>query len=284
MHTTALAVATLALANPFPAPAQPLITPGAGLLAVPAPGLAPRQQFSLTGSRAKSVSCMSEYLSLAQDAPTPTDGDLFTLLRSIGESFAVTATAGIDDSLTTLCAASASITPPASLSSAYDSYTSEVHSWASSVADEARSIASECGGEVSAMMQFLIVTNAESCTRAVQVLVDVYEDMLSSGTRTGTAAKSTTRTRVSTSATASGDEAVSTSTSGTAGDDEETETGARSATAPPQSTGGGGGENTNAVTTTTSSSIGGAAAPRETGFVAAAAAVVLGVAGVVAAL
>ncbi|KAK4118658.1 hypothetical protein N657DRAFT_675401 [Parathielavia appendiculata] len=252
---TTLAGATFALANLTPAPAQPLITPAA-VLPVPAPGLAPRQQFSI-------------------DRPSPT-GDLFSMMRSIGEALYLSPTGRVDDSLTTLCVASASITPPASLSSAYERYTSEYYSWASEVADVAHSIASECGETVSALVEFLIVTDAESCTKAVQRLVDVYEDMVSSAT---------TRMKASTSATASSDGAEASSISGTVDESEQTETGlARTTIAASQSTGAGEGRGTNAAATTTSSSTGGAAVPRETRLVATAAAVALGVAGVVAAL
>jgi hypothetical protein len=285
MHTTtlltALTGATLALANPAAAPAEPQITPGPGALALPAPGLAPRQ-FSITGggsSRSKAASCSAELYSLALDAPTPT-GRIVTWLTSVASSYAITASEQIDDSLTTICAASASLTPPASLSSAYQSYTSKFNSWASEVADEAHSIASDCGGKVSAMVELMIVTDEESCTKAVLGIVDVLEGAegtTTEATKTRTRTGSATRTRTS-----SGSEAGTGLSSVTSSGDA-TET-TSSATDAAQSTGGSEGQSTGGAASSTRSSTGGAAAPRETGFAAAAAAVVVGVAGVVAAL
>ncbi|KAK4098497.1 hypothetical protein N658DRAFT_499349 [Parathielavia hyrcaniae] len=268
MHTTALiaalAGATLTLANPAPALAQPMITPAAAAAGM-GPILAPRQQFAPTGDLGKLSSCVSDYRSLTQDVPTPTPRALSSVLVDIAESIVITATSsrGIDDSLTSLCAASESITPPASLSSAYESYTSAYNSWASSVEDEARSVASECGGQVSVLVEFALITDAQSCTSAVQDLVDWYEEMVSS-------------------ATASGEETESSSTSAATetATETDTETETMTTTVASQTTG----ENTDAATTTTSTSTGGAAAARETGLVGAAAAVVLGVAGLVAAL
>lgn len=282
MHTptllTALTGATLALANPAAAPAEPQITPGPGALALPAPGLAPRQ-FSITGgggSRSKAASCTAELYSLALDAPTPT-GRVVSWLTSVASSFAITATEQVDDSLTTLCAASASLTPPASLSSAYESYTSKFNSWASEVADEAHSIASDCGGRVSAMVEMIIVTDEESCTKAVLGMVDVLQ-----GEQETTTATTTTRTRTgsATRTRTSSEDETGTGLSFATSSAEATS----STTDAAQSTGGSAGQSTSGAASSTSSSTGGAAAPRETGFVAAAAAVVVGVAGVVAAL
>ncbi|KAK4234948.1 hypothetical protein C8A03DRAFT_18240 [Achaetomium macrosporum] len=258
MHAPALIAAmtgvSLAVANP--APPQPIITAGPIVPHYPAGPrgvLATRQIVateSRTGDISQRIACQRSYLSLADSAPTP-PARVVSWLLTAAPFPAITDTDQLtDDSLTTLCDAIKTITPPASLTDAYLSYTESVSDWASSVAPAASSVASLCGGLESAMIMLDIATDSESCTSAVQDLLEVV------------------RAEISSTSTAAGTE---------------TETGT-------ETSGGGGESSTSAgsgaaVTITSSSSTAGAAVgPRETGCVAAAAVVVVGIAAAVAAL
>ncbi|KAK4040090.1 hypothetical protein C8A01DRAFT_35870 [Parachaetomium inaequale] len=273
MHTTttllALTGATLALANPAPAP---LVTP-APVLHPAAARLATRQfdgdpVFSdlNPAELSKSLECARQYASLAHEAPRESNHALASWLVTVVAQNAVTAAETIADSLTTLCdpSVTATLTPPASLSSAWSTYQSKSTSWISSAASEAHSIASSCGGEISAVAELLVISDSESCTKAVLGIVAALngdEGVTTSGTVTTGSASQTT---------------------GAAG---ESETGSAGGDGDSQDGDGDSGETSAAgagATETTSTSTGGV--PRETGMMGVAAAAAIAVAGVVAAL
>ncbi|EAQ83489.1 predicted protein [Chaetomium globosum CBS 148.51] len=289
MHTTttllaALTSATLALANPAPAAeAHPALVTAAPALHPAAARLAARQFRTTDSEISKSIACGSAYLSLAGDAPRETNAALARWVLSAASPAAeiVTATA-LDESLTSLCDPSltATLTPPASLSSAWSTYLEKASSWMTSAAPEASSLAQSCGGEIGAVIGFLVVSDAESCTKAVLDLVAAAngEDVTSasdSETVSPTRSRTTAAPEASETGSAGGDD-----DNGDGGDD-----GADN--------GNGGGEDGGSdngsdetggagAAETSSTSTGGV--PRETGFVGVAAAAAVAVVGVVAAL
>ncbi|KAK4243664.1 hypothetical protein C7999DRAFT_18007 [Corynascus novoguineensis] len=238
---TILMGATVALANPAPAPvitaAPENLGPGAHLAA---------RQFSLSdgGDIQDTFPCQTKLLSLISAVPTlPTT--IASWYSSVAPPFVVVQDSdNLDHSLTSICSEVFSITPPASLSSAYSSFMSESASWASDIKSEVRSLASSCAAqpEISAVMEVLIVTDEESCTKSVVALLDAYNE-------------NTTTTKTETETTPT----TEPTTERTDGSEDSPEP-------------------------TTTESTGGVAAARETGLAAAAAAVAVGVAGVVAAL
>ncbi|KAK3901779.1 hypothetical protein C8A05DRAFT_34545 [Staphylotrichum tortipilum] len=207
MHTpttstliTALAGAALALANPAPAPA-------------PSPPSLPRRSSTPTSPKShsghqlpKSIACARKVVSLADTLPRETNRALARWMATAVPG-AVTAVAGInglDDivpALTSQCSVytvTSTLVPPATLTSAYSSYMSVAREWLSSAGPVAHSLASSCGpGEASAMLELMVVSDAESCTSAVIGLVNA----LGKG-----AGATTTEGSESATATASGSE------------------------------------------------------------------------------
>lgn len=300
MHTTttttfltALTSATLALANPAPAPApaaHPALVTPAPALHPAAARLAARQFRTSDSDMSKSIACGSAYLSLADSAPRETNTDLAKwVLTAVSPAAAelVTATA-LDDSFTSLCDPSltATLTPPASLSRAWSTYLENASSWITSAAPAASSLAQSCGGEIGAVIELLVVSDSESCTKAVLDLVAAAngEDVTTTGG--GTATVSPTRSRT----TAAPEESETGSTGGDDGDDNNDDGGDDSGNGNGGSDGGNGGSDDNGsdetgpagAAETSSTSTGGV--PRETGFVGVAAAAAVAVVGVVAAL
>ncbi|KAK3302976.1 uncharacterized protein B0T15DRAFT_495544 [Chaetomium strumarium] len=261
MHTPTLAVAltgiSLALANPAAdAAPQPIITPGA---------LAARQfvaTASHTGALSQSIACQRSLLSLVDTVPTPPARVVSWLATAVTVPALDDPSALTDDSLTTLCDATRTITPPASLTAAYSSYTHSMSEWASSNARAANSVASSCGGLESALIKIQIATDSESCTSAVQDLLEVARAQLLSSSSPSSSVGTVTQTGSVSS--------------------EETSTAAATGT---ETSGGSGESSTDGAEATSSSSTAGAAVgPKETGLVAAVAAAAVGIAGVVAAL
>ncbi|KAH6615829.1 hypothetical protein B0J18DRAFT_438318 [Chaetomium sp. MPI-SDFR-AT-0129] len=281
MHTTALLTAlagvSLTLANPAPHPAAitpaPILHPAAPRFVQPRnPGwlddgdddndndTSDDNNSYIPATVSKVIECATKYASLADTAPRETNIDLARWYLSDAITFNPTSHQHLDDSLTSLCDPSRTATrvPPASLSSAWSTHQSKASAWISSIAPAAHSLASSCGGEYSAAAEALVVSDGESCTKAVLGYVAVFngdDDVSTTGGSTG----------------------VTRSGSGTA-----TETGGGAS-----ETGGAGGAGTgsaggNGASETTRTSTGGV--PRETGFVGAAAAAVVAVVGVVAAL
>ncbi|KAK4141310.1 uncharacterized protein C8A04DRAFT_39155 [Dichotomopilus funicola] len=290
MHTTALLTAlagvTLSLANPAPHPAA--ITP-APILHPAAPRfIHPRNPSWLDDNDndnddddgdndndnsddnnsyipatvSKVIECATKYASLADTAPRETNIDLARWYLSDAITLNPTSHQHLDDSLTTLCDPSRTATrvPPASLSSAWSTHQSKASAWISSIAPAAHSLASSCGGEYSAAAEALVVSDGESCTKAVLGYVAVFNGDDDDGVSTTGGSTGVTRSGSGT-ATETGGGASETGGSGSAG------------------TGSDGG---NGASETTRTSTGGV--PRETGFVGAAAAAVVAVVGVVAAL
>jgi hypothetical protein len=268
MHTTttllALTGATLALANPAPAPLvtpAPALYPGAARLAARQFG-DPVFSGLNTADLSKSIECGREYASLASEVPAETNTDLASWLLTEAAQNVVTAAETFDNSLTTLCdpSVTGTLTPPASLSSAWSTYQSKVTSWVSSAAPAAHSIASSCGGEISAAAELLVMSDSESCTKAVLGMVAAFngeEGVTTSGT--ATTSQTTGAGPSETGNTGGGGDSQN-------GDGDSGETGPADAGA----------------TETTSTSTGGV--PRETGMMGAVAAAAIAVAGVVAAL
>ncbi|KAH6623290.1 hypothetical protein F5144DRAFT_357377 [Chaetomium tenue] len=292
MHTTttlltALTSATLALANPAPvAEAHPALVTAAPALHPAAARLAARQFRTTDSEISKSIACGSAYLSLAGDAPRETNAALARWVLSAASPAAelITATA-LDESFTSLCDPSltATLTPPASLSSAWSTYLEKASSWVTSAAPEASSLAQSCGGEIGAVIGFLVVSDAESCTKAVLDLVAAAngEDVTSaSGSETvsPTRSRTTAAPEVSETGSAGGDD-----DNGDGGDD-----GAGNGNGGGEDGGDGGSGNgsneTGGAGAAESSSTSTGGVPRETGFVGIAAAAAVAVVGVVAAL
>ncbi|KAL2151153.1 hypothetical protein VTH82DRAFT_6251 [Thermothelomyces myriococcoides] len=79
----------------------------------------------------------------------------------------------IQSSLTTQCDPSitATVTPPPSLSSAWSTWKEHSTSWIEKCLPAARSVIDRCGGVVAAQVEMLLITDADSCTKAVLDLV-----------------------------------------------------------------------------------------------------------------
>ncbi|KAL2174867.1 uncharacterized protein P884DRAFT_263110 [Thermothelomyces heterothallicus CBS 202.75] len=142
-----------------------------------------------TGDVAKSSTCWQLYNSFAQSVGQPQPPETNTALASwlassvlhVGGVLAgndrdgdlLTATELIQSSLTTECdpSVTATVTPPASLSSAWSTWKEHSSAWIAQAVPAAHSIADRCGGVVGAQVQMLVVTDSESCTKAVLDLV-----------------------------------------------------------------------------------------------------------------
>ncbi|KAK3292940.1 uncharacterized protein B0H64DRAFT_403137 [Chaetomium fimeti] len=288
MHTTttlltALTSASLALAGPAPAPHPPLVTPAPMVQAVAARlGVRQFRPSSAEADFSKSTECLREYTSLAESAPRETSNrELARWMVSAASPIAdaVTATE-IDDSLTSVCDASVTaITPPASLSSAYSTYRESADSWLTSVAPSASSVAQSCGGQIGSLIQLLVITDGESCTKAVLGMVDAINGDDGATTTTGGDSASATQTTAP--------EETETNSAGGDGDDDADDNNDGD-----DDSGNGNGDSDDgnddaddgsagaAETTSTST----AGVPRETGMMGVAAAAAVAVAGVVAAL
>ncbi|KAK4151006.1 hypothetical protein C8A00DRAFT_36352 [Chaetomidium leptoderma] len=257
MHTTTLIITalagatTLVLASPAPAP---LVTPAA-MLPHPVAHLAPRQLDSSTGNPnpSRSRDCEEEYRSLLDSRPT------MPAIVAEWVSTAVTQddlfTHEIDNALTTLCTiATTAWNLPPSITAIYSSHSTLRQAWVTSMVPTIHSLASRCGGTISAYAELAFITDLESCTKAVLGYVEVFGD---DNDRTHTPSPSEPTATSSSSTTTGGP--------GGAGDSEKTGPAAGAAG-------------------TTSSSTGGVAGPRETGMLGIAAAAAVAFAGVVAAL
>lgn len=253
----ALAGANLVMANP--APAHPKITPAP--LPLPRGRIIARQD-GLTG--AEEEDCNLAYWGLIAEKPTAAT-ELVSWMSENGQTDLIEDLMDlttIDDSFVTSFCPTATITPPASLESAYSSYQSAVSSWQSSVNDEVSSIAENCGNPYSALVDIVIMSvQGESCTSAAKIVIEAAES-----------------------------EFAATSTAGNGGDDEE-ETANTSAQPQPSPSGNangngnaGSGEASTTAGAVPSSTQSTGGVPRATGFVAAAAAAAVGVVGVVAVL
>ncbi|KAH6847615.1 hypothetical protein B0I37DRAFT_148285 [Chaetomium sp. MPI-CAGE-AT-0009] len=292
MHTTstfltALTSASLALASPAPAPEpHPALVTPAPMLHPAAARLGVRQFRQSTDSElSKSIECGREYLSLADTIPRETNTDLAKwLLTAASPAAEIISATSIDDSLTSLCDPSltATLTPPASLSSAWSTYLEHASSWVTSVAPAASSLAQSCGGEISAAIQFLLVSDSETCTKAVLGLVDVL-DGDSDATTTGDSGASPTRTT-------SAGESETSSAGGDGDDEDDNNDGNDNSGSGNGGSGQGnddsddGSEQTGPAGAAETSSTSTAGVPRETGMMGVAAAAAVAVAGVVAAL
>ena len=166
--TTLVASLALALANPAAQPApQPLITPPP-ILARYAAALAPRAVTAITTGEAYS-SCVSRFVSLDATYPSPAPA-----LESWFEDQGLyhVQVAADYNSVYKHCQSLTGLTVPTSLSAAYTRYTSSTSSWARSAKSQVDAIASSCGGMISAGVQILLITDAGSCSSALEGVLD----------------------------------------------------------------------------------------------------------------
>lgn len=268
MHTTAsfltaLAGATIVLASPAPAPPRPLVTPRP-VGAFPGQRLAARQDFPDTGDDASWLSCFDDYQTIMESAPTPAADIIDWLITAAPPAVTIDAdNLAHMTTMTSMCD-EPSLTPPASLSSAWSSYEAAVSSWGNGQSSAVSSLQSACPGEISAVAAIGFATDAAQCTTAV---MDYVSFVLSSA---GITPAEPTATKTTSSVDAP-------EPTGAAGGGDKDETGEDKEG---EGEGDGAGDDENAPSTTQSTA--GVAAARETGLVAAVAAVALGVAGVVA--
>ncbi|KAK3321774.1 hypothetical protein B0H66DRAFT_552648 [Apodospora peruviana] len=172
--TVALAAAgASALAAPAPAPA-PMITIAPAVNRIPsfihnaaqaAAAVEARQivMTSITLADAKATACARSYTSFIRELPLPT-GSLLSWAATAGDEDLVTVTdiKQVDE----MCSKTDTLTPPASLASAYKAYESEVSAWATSVQSEAHSLAQSCGSPIGPMFDMLVATDAAACKSA----------------------------------------------------------------------------------------------------------------------
>lgn len=77
-----------------------------------------------------------------------------------------------DDDIEEFCSAAMSPTPPASLESAYSSWSSEAANWQSSVASEVSTLTKQCEPTLAFAMELLLVTDVPHCTSVISKFVD----------------------------------------------------------------------------------------------------------------
>jgi hypothetical protein len=271
MHTTtsllaALAGATIVLAGPAPAPPRPLIT-ARPVRPFPGQHLAARQDFTDGGPDASWTSFFHDYEIIIDSAPTPAT-EVAEWLRTAAPLVSV----NVDDlpnmhTFTTVCDETAAPTPPASLSSAWASFTSAADSWYDGQSSAVASLQSACTGDISIVAAMRFATDGPECTSAVLAYVSWVHSTMGFTPTEATATATTTTSLVD----------APEPTGATGGDKGET---ADDKTGEDEEGEGEGAGEDNSPSTTQSTA--GVAAARETGLVAAVAAVALGVAGVVA--
>lgn len=289
---------SLAAASPAAAAAEPAITPapilpGVGALShhdFPTKTTTNLKSPNHNNARdlSKTSSCVSAYRSIESSEPHPT-GPLLAWLVSVSAANWVVDNLATPGWASAACAAFPRTTPspPAALSSAFSSYTSAQSSWLTSAAPVVHSVAKDCGGDVSALLEWMVVTDRDGCTSALSAVETwgpwtntaggwwnwVYDpnwngdgegDWDGEGPRpTGTGAAAGGGSGSGAKGTIAGFEVGGSGNGGSGG--------------AAQTNGG-------AAAAQTSSSTGGAMGPRETGCVVAAAAAAVAVAGVVGAL
>ncbi|EAQ92120.1 predicted protein [Chaetomium globosum CBS 148.51] len=234
---SALAGASLALAQPLEAPAAQITAAPDARLVKPALALARRQ--------GESKECSSKADEIWSDQPELAISDSLALwMMSQAEQLQ---TLSIDDPkyISGVCSAAfqTSVDAPAPIASAYSSFVSESVSWANKVKPTVTSLAQSCGGALSAGLELVLATDFDTCTS----LYDAYMDAaMAYASTVGNTSVSPTESNTSSGPAETG--APTNDSDGADNSDDSTD-----------------GE-------TTSTSTG--AAPRETGFAVAAAAVV----------
>ncbi|AEO67568.1 uncharacterized protein THITE_2116461 [Thermothielavioides terrestris NRRL 8126] len=217
MHTPALLTTltgfvALAAANPLAAganPVAPRVTPA--VLLERHHLLAARD--SSTSSTAtpttntetadpKSVECASIYSSFENAGPTlpATLGSWY----KTAQTYTLPPASEYDDAVVTgVCQETKTLTPPASLASAWASYTSASHSFNSARASAVHSAASSCGGGYSALIDIEAISDGDSCTASIRALVSAVRSAVDAQT-TGAPGNSTTAPAGVSSTTSSG--------------------------------------------------------------------------------
>ncbi|KAK3323031.1 hypothetical protein B0H66DRAFT_621186 [Apodospora peruviana] len=120
------------------------------------------------------ASCTASLESMITSFPTPADKEVDNFVETAVayESVisAVRKNPKIND-VDLLCTAiAAPVTPPASLATAYASYTEQYNSWQKSWDPVVSSIAPKCG-DVGPVMQLLVAKDAQQCKKAVNDLI-----------------------------------------------------------------------------------------------------------------
>ncbi|KAK3290148.1 uncharacterized protein B0H64DRAFT_413517 [Chaetomium fimeti] len=246
---SALAGASLVLAQPLEAPAAaPQITaaPDARLVK---PALEHRQE--------NSEECESKAAEIFEDqVGMEISNSVARWLMSKAESIQ-TLSIGDEGYVSGYCSVAfqTSIDAPAPISSAYVSFLSKSASWVNEVKPTVTSLAQSCGGAVSAGLGLVLATDFDSCTSAYDAYIDaaLAADNTSSPGASSTGASPTPSTTAQPTGTTPSDDNIDDAEANDVTDGESTST----------STGG---------------------APRETGFAVAAAAAVVAVAGAMVAL
>ncbi|KAL2132733.1 hypothetical protein VTI74DRAFT_3443 [Chaetomium olivicolor] len=197
MHTTTLLAAlmsltglTVALTNPAPVP-FPEITPAPPpnlFAARPGANLARRDGIpglTVSITDPKILSCSRAIQSLEDSMPTMT-GPVRTWINN---AMPVVDIRTLNDRVvTSVCDVQATLTPPASLASAFSEYDRASSSWVSAKVSEIRSLQGQCGSAYSAALGLVVVTDGESCTSAMQGVVDVYKGKSTNGGKQNAAA------------------------------------------------------------------------------------------------
>lgn len=216
--------------------------------------------------------CVEKYKSLIHAYPTAPSAVAEWGSSAYETITTLAAPTAVPAQLTTLCHLrwdpASTLTPPPALASASSSWRVEQESWRDSIAPEARSIATSCGGDFSVMLETILATDLGSCTRGVDKVV--ANGMIVGLTVTTTARTATAAATAATGATSSAVRSLESAASSGAGAAGES--------------GGSGSGSGSPTAASSSSSTGGAIGPRETGYVAAVAVAAVAAAGVMAAL
>jgi hypothetical protein len=289
MHTTTaslltvLAAATLVLASPAPGPAPP-----APLITAHPVGPFPRGLFARqdaiptttspsdeSGDDAMTASCYDEYYNMALSMPTP-NSQLGEWLSTAMSSITLDDPAVLSSTDQICNPASNTLTPPASLSSAWSRFQSASSSWIEAHASDVSSLQSACPGEISAFAGLFMMSDAAACTRAVVGVAEVLAPQTTAETDSPRATGAAGNGNGNGAGDGDGE-------AGKAGNDNAGE-GEGDSEGQGAGAGAGNGNADGDNTPTPTESTAGVAAARETGLVAAVAAVAVGIAGVVAIL
>lgn len=155
MHAS---IRTLVAAGTFSALAAAHANPAAALVTPIAGAIAARQIFPQI-----TEPCSKSLVSIATEFPLPKNTDLISWYAG---SYLTARPTGIPN-LASACAEFVyDATPPASLTSAYSSFTSSALSWASENKSKFQSLASSCGGTLGFLFEVVVATNAAECSAA----------------------------------------------------------------------------------------------------------------------
>ncbi|KAH6844807.1 hypothetical protein B0I37DRAFT_378318 [Chaetomium sp. MPI-CAGE-AT-0009] len=215
---SALAGASLVLAQPLEAPAAQITAAPDARLVKPA----------LERRQTANKECESKASAIWDDQPNLEISDSVVLwMMSQSEGIE---TISIDDEryVSSVCAYAfqTSVDAPAPIASAYSSFLSKSASWASEVKPTVTSLAQSCGGALSAGLELVLATDFDSCTSVYDAYIDaaLAADNTSNPGSSNTGASPTLSTTGAPTGTApndegeandvTGDESTSSSTAG----------------------------------------------------------------------